>query len=195
MKINLLIHVNNKQKLLINKLGKDIKNRRIQEQLISEKIVQKHIKRGIKINRNINGKPFIEEYFRGFRSVSISHNSKFVGVMISNKKKCGFDIEKISDRIEQVKSKFCSEIELLKFQGLRNLTLIWTFKEAIYKYYSDEKLNFKNEILILSINNVGKAESKVFFKSGKQKKITLGFRIIDDTVISYVKNEYPTRNI
>jgi phosphopantetheinyl transferase (holo-ACP synthase) len=172
-----------------------IKRSRNAEIETSLQIIRKETKRNCLIEKDENGKPSINIYSKKIKSISISHNSNMIGVLFSDKKRCGFDIENISERIEKLKEKFCSEKELNNWKDLKHLTLIWTFKEAIYKYYSEEKLNFKNEILILNIDSRGIAKAKVNLKNKKSRVVFLGFKLMDKTIISYVKNEYPTKNL
>jgi len=92
-------------------------------------------------------KPFLpnEEYH-----FSISHCSDYAAVIISTGSRVGVDIEVVSSKIERVKHKFLNERELGLHPGADKnlLTLFWSAKEAVYKWYGDGEVDFKKHINI-----------------------------------------------
>lgn len=86
---------------------------------------------------------------------SISHCGDYAAVIVSHKP-VGIDVELITPRVELVKHKFLSaeEIQILqRFTGTsieehKLLTLFWSTKEAIFKWYGKGKVDFRENMII-----------------------------------------------
>lgn len=100
---------------------------------------------------NENGKPMLSNK----KYISISHSKLFSSIIISDFN-ISIDIEKVSDKIAKVSSKFI-DYEYSFLGDLNNelerLTLIWCVKECIYKI-SNEKLPFifKSNCIVTPFN-------------------------------------------
>ena len=81
---------------------------------------------------------------------SISHCGDFAAAIISEDKVVGIDVELIQPKIEFIKHKFLSEREqtLLPALNAQLLTLLWSCKEAVYKWYGRGGVDFKSHIVI-----------------------------------------------
>ncbi|MEO9144322.1 MAG: 4'-phosphopantetheinyl transferase superfamily protein [Ginsengibacter sp.] len=93
---------------------------------------------------------------------SISHCADYAAVIISENELVGIDVELITPKIELVRNKFLreDEINLLSdvnylssqdsYQDVSHqlLTLFWSTKECIFKWYGRGKLSFKNNMSI-----------------------------------------------
>ena len=86
--------------------------------------------------------------------ISISHTNNYSAIAISNNP-VGVDIEHFKDKIKKIKHKFISnaETKLIDINSVRDLTVLWTVKESIYKLYKKQGLSFKNNIKIKSISD------------------------------------------
>jgi len=98
------------------------------------------------------GKPFLldRSYF-----FSISHSANYVAVIISAKSNVGIDIQHIVPKIERIKQKFLTELEMELLSNLsispnEQYTLSWTIKEAMFKYFDDSGVDFKQHLIISS---------------------------------------------
>lgn len=113
-----------------------------------------HLLKSSKINQEFfydyNGKPKLSNN----KFISISHSFDYSGVAISNNK-VGVDIEKFRPKILDISKKFISQTEqdLIKELDIENLTKVWTIKEAVYKAFGYQGIDFKENILIENINN------------------------------------------
>lgn len=88
---------------------------------------------------------------------SISHCADFAAAIISSEKSVGIDVELITPKIESIKSKFLSPKELTLISGKSKelntsdyelLTLCWSAKESIFKWYGKQKVDFKKNMSI-----------------------------------------------
>lgn len=110
------------------------------------------------IYKDIFGKPFLNN---SSLNISVSHTKQLIACAIHPNKSIGIDIENCSEKIERVKHKFLSDIELNQFCSNTDLTIAWCIKESVFKLQGQKGVSFKNDINIL-INEPNK--KVVFFK-------------------------------
>ncbi len=120
---------------------------------------------------------------------SISHCGHYAAAIVSRNSRVGVDIELITPRIEMVAPKFLSAEEsqffnedtilFLEQWGLRGrfhqefLTLIWSSKEAIFKWYGRGELDFKKHMQLEGNINMDGEWIKLPFVFNKRRKIHL----------------------
>ncbi|MEO5683027.1 MAG: 4'-phosphopantetheinyl transferase superfamily protein [Chitinophagaceae bacterium] len=104
-------------------------------------------------------KPFLENAQYHF---SISHCGDYAAAIVSKKQRVGVDIELVTPKIERVKHKFTTADELLFLNdeykafleqfGLKEkmeqefLTMLWSAKETIFKWYGDGQMDFRQHM-------------------------------------------------
>ncbi|MBN9385382.1 MAG: 4'-phosphopantetheinyl transferase superfamily protein [Chitinophagaceae bacterium] len=129
---------------------------------------------------------------------SISHCGEYAAAIVSGASRVGVDIERITPRIEAVAQKFLTEDEAHYFNdeyalfleqwGLRGrmhqefLTLIWSAKEAIFKWYGRGEMDFKQHMQLEGNITMEGDEVRLPFVFNKGKKVHLGIegRIFDE---------------
>jgi phosphopantetheinyl transferase len=107
-----------------------------------------------------NGKP----HLLNNKFISISHSFDYCGVIVSDVK-VGLDIEKLRSKILNISKKFVSpsDRDLIKLDSVENITKIWTIKEAVFKAFGYSGIDFKENILIESINiEFDRAKVKIY---------------------------------
>jgi len=114
---------------------------------------------------------------------SISHCGDFAAAIISKDKLVGIDVELAFAKIENIKNKFLSptELEIVARAGLRLnmknyvlLTLFWSVKETIFKWYGKGKIDFKNNMII---QNFSFKNDEKFVEARFEKEQTALLRI------------------
>jgi phosphopantetheinyl transferase len=104
-------------------------------------------------------KPFLENEQYHF---SISHCGEYAAAIVSTKERVGIDIELVTAKIERVKHKFTTSYELLflndAYKAFLNqfdleekieqefLTMIWSAKETIFKWYGEGQMDFRRHM-------------------------------------------------
>jgi len=94
------------------------------------------------------GRPTIEG---SDMNLSISHTGEWVVVLVHETKRVGIDIERVTDRLQRVKSKFLSDQELsfIDFQCEKpQLAVMWATKEALYKLIDLEGVDAREHLHI-----------------------------------------------
>ena len=108
-------------------------------------------------------KPFLEDDEYHF---SISHCGNFAGAIASRENRVGVDIEFISPRLKGISPKFLTDDErkyLEKWQYLSTLhlqmiTIIWSAKEAIFKWYGAGNVDFRKHMVMNGVITTGSDE-------------------------------------
>ncbi|MCQ2331846.1 MAG: 4'-phosphopantetheinyl transferase superfamily protein [Paludibacteraceae bacterium] len=94
------------------------------------------------------GKPFVEGKNL---NISISHTGNWVTILTHPERNVGIDIERLTDKLVRVKTKFLSDTEL-SFIDSRNekpqLAIMWAAKEALYKLIDLPGLDPVNDLHI-----------------------------------------------
>ncbi len=82
--------------------------------------------------------------------ISISHSRNFVAIGTNNDFEIGIDVEEIDSKAARLSSKFITEHERTLFDEHSNadMTLLWSFKETLYKLSDRRQLIFQKDILV-----------------------------------------------
>ena len=87
-------------------------------------------------------------------SISVAHTSKWVAVMLCGRR-CGVDIESLDRNFSKVASRYISHEErerLSEKVGEKFEALMWSAKEAIYKYGAHEGFDFLRDLVVTDID-------------------------------------------
>lgn len=130
---------------------------------------------------SIKGHPF---------HISISHCPGYAAAMISRTGKVGIDIEPVHNRVMRVIGKFMSEKELGYLVPARETdqaVLMWSAKEAIYKYYGQKGLSFSRDIMLTNppLSDNGTFGADVNSTQG-QVNHTIHFERLGGIVLTYL---------
>lgn len=104
------------------------------------------------------GKPFLKESDTTKNSnlkLSISHDFPFCAAIIDKNNEVGIDIQSLTPKISRVFHRVMSQSEQSTAQNLKQQTLFWSSKEALYKYANIEGLFFKEDLNVKMNDNYG----------------------------------------
>ena len=139
-------------------------------------------------------KPFLEDEAFHF---SISHCGDFAAVIVSTQNRVGVDIEIPHAKIERIQHKFLSEKEknlLTNMDGenIKMLTMAWSIKEAMFKWYSHGEIDFIRHLQIQDISFTDTEERKqeglieALFTRDNRIGLKLHFKMWEELVLSWV---------
>lgn len=127
---------------------------------------------------------------------SVSHCGDFAAVIISEKSSTGIDVELVTPKIAKIKNKYLGSNELSLFENsghgetdLKWLTLFWSAKEAMFKWYGKGSVDFKKNMIIeqLSIDDDGG-----FLHARFEKEITtslvIHFKFFENLCLAWVSS-------
>jgi 4'-phosphopantetheinyl transferase EntD len=142
------------------------------------------------ILKTATGKPFLpdESYF-----FSISHCADYVAAIISTTSNVGIDIQDVVPKIESIKQKFLTEEEMILLSTLsispnEQFTFAWTVKEAMFKYFDDSGVDFKQHLNIE--NAIFEKDiwlSNATFSKNKAHQIEAKSIRFNDTFITWIQ--------
>ena len=101
----------------------------------------------------------------------------------------GIDVELIRPKIEFIKHKFLSgaEQQLLPTPDAQMLTLLWSCKEAVYKWYGRGGVDFKSHILIKNISITGNTGIVACrFTKEMEKDLSIEFHLFRGLCLAWV---------
>lgn len=138
-------------------------------------------------------KPFLpnEQYH-----FSISHCSKYAAAIVSSRQRVGIDVELITNRLHKIKHKFLHGEEL-RFvnsqsttQQLNLLSILWSAKEAMYKWYGAGEVDFSEMMRCFPfhIKNEGEIDA-AFMKDDLQQKLRLHYKLMNELTLVWVVSD------
>lgn len=139
-------------------------------------------------------KPFLPDEKYHF---SISHSGNYAAAIASSESRVGIDIELVTPRIERIAHKFLCEEEKLflapwqLFDKIRVelTTMIWSSKEAIFKWHGAGQVDFKRHMQLAGQVKYAASEWMAvpyrFLKEG-DLPLALHARIFAPLVLSYI---------
>lgn len=118
--------------------------------------------------------------------VSISHSESVVAVGVSIGR-FGLDIQRVTSKVSRVIERLCCENELILAGGDLKNTVLWSVKEAIYKFLKKPGIDFRSQIEVQRLE-IEKGKIRGFgrvFVSSKEEEIKFEGELIEDYVLVY----------
>jgi phosphopantetheinyl transferase len=137
-------------------------------------------------------KPFLENEAYHF---SISHCGDYAAVIVSEKYRVGVDIELPSPKVERIRHKFLhrEELALLEQKDMDSvipLTLMWSCKEAVFKWWSYGNVDFSDQIRLspLSLQPSGVISARFIEK--ETFELELQYCLFDEICLAWVYSDF-----
>ncbi len=176
---------------LLEELFREISNKPIIEtksearvkQWIATRLLVNSIIKDVEIEYNSLGKPTLSNGW----NISISHSEDFVAVSINQTQDSGIDVEKVSSKVERIKHKFLSEEDLQKVKSLDELTLFWSAKEALYKYYGKKEVLFIENLFIENFSLSSNSFTGIIKMPDFETELKMEWEKINDYILVYTE--------
>ena len=145
----------------------------------------------IEVRSDEYGKPHLVNFDY---ELSISHSQAYAAVIIS-KKRVGIDIEEIRPKIKRIAHKFMREEEQAILSdnektAIRQMYVIWTGKEALYKLYGKRKLNFREHMQFEPFEPGSPGSARGWLKKNHEKQsFTVTFEELNGYMMAYTIEE------
>lgn len=130
-------------------------------------------------------------YLAGERyQFSISHCGDYAAAIVSRTHRVGVDVEETKDKILRIKDKYLSPGEQKLFipdpatPDSRLLTLLWSAKESVFKWYGAGEVDFRRDIRLSEMDSSSNTLRCDFGKSGST--LNIHYRMFDRLVLSWV---------
>jgi phosphopantetheinyl transferase len=154
-------------------------------------------------------KPFLPDERYHF---SISHCGDYAAAIVSRNKRVGVDVEIPAEKIMRIQDKFLSQNEkeftidnqqwamgneqwatgnkqlaIGNMEAIRASTLLWSAKEAVFKWYGEGSVDFRQHIQLQKLNKGAETIDCFFAKT--QSQLLIHYRQFDDLVLAWVIND------
>ncbi len=94
--------------------------------------------------------PWGKPHLKDDRYISITHSHQFTGIIVSDTKDVGIDIELQREKILRIANKFTPLEEYKTIANtdalIRKLTIVWGAKESLFKIYAKQGLSFLHHV-------------------------------------------------
>lgn len=143
-------------------------------------------------------KPFLENEAYHF---SISHCGNYAAAIVSSTDRVGIDVEEPTPKMQKIRGKFLQSSEdnlvedtiraldpqhpLMKSPWTL-LTLFWSAKESVYKWYGLGGIDFSDQIVFSSINPSVPGTISCRFLKNLPLSLEVNFQIFEMLCLSYV---------
>lgn len=123
-------------------------------------------------------KPYLEGADYHF---SVSHWGHYAGALVGRHHRVGLDLEGVGEKVHRIRAKFISpaDEEVLQPAGLsgpHSATLVWSGKEALFKWYGHGGVDFRKDLRLQEVMQVEDGLSAVYEVALPQFKGTLEVR-------------------
>jgi len=132
-------------------------------------------------------------YLRGEQyHFSISHCGDYAAAIVSKAERVGIDIEMPENKIIRIRDKFLGADEKKKWAvdgpdpDPRTLTLLWSCKEAVFKWYGAGGVDFSEQIQLHSQDRDNRTVDCFFTKN--QSVLSIHFTMFDHLVLTWIAN-------
>lgn len=125
---------------------------------------------------------------------SISHCRNYAAAIVSRTKRVGVDVELAGERIFKIRDKFLTENEQTLLSDLSSahlynlkLTICWSIKEAMFKWYGKGEIDFKTNLIIQSLKIMHDSfEAKCLFKKEFEQELYFEGKLFGDICLAWV---------
>ncbi len=125
---------------------------------------------------------------------SISHCGDYAAAIVSKNSRVGIDIEIPVDKIARIKDKFLNDDEQEKWVISNELlvsqeknillTLLWSCKESVFKWYGDGQVDFREHINLIDQDDSDETIHCFFTKN--QSNLSIRYRKLDHLILAWV---------
>ena len=137
-----------------------------------------------------SGKPVLKDQSY---NISISHTKGYISLILNKNKSVGIDIERISNRVYNIRSRFLNEKEEVNISTqneLIHLLLHWSAKETLFKILEENDVDFKTQLHIYPfepiINEWGQFMASET-KTEKKETFVIDYLVTKEYVLTAVK--------
>jgi phosphopantetheinyl transferase len=158
------------------------------ERLAVRVLLNKVLGEKVYLGYHDNGRPFLQN---NVANISITHTKQFVAISYNPLLDVGIDMESLARQFSAVERKALSDKErdyLTDKHRHLQLCLIWCAKEAIYKRFSENGVDFAAQMQIEKFTPKEKGKLTATYTNSEraQTELILHYELIEDHVLVWV---------
>ncbi|HCL05485.1 MAG TPA: 4-phosphopantetheinyl transferase, partial [Chitinophagaceae bacterium] len=133
-------------------------------------------------------KPFLPDEQYHF---SISHCGNYAAAIVSKTERVGIDVELLTPRVEKIKHKFLHSeeramLEQSSADSITVLTLLWSAKEAMFKWWGNGDVDFSEALRIHELPEEKAGTIKTSFVKQTITPLTLHYRLFGNLTLVWI---------
>ncbi|GAB4091670.1 4'-phosphopantetheinyl transferase family protein [Flaviaesturariibacter terrae] len=137
-------------------------------------------------------RPFLENEAYHF---SVSHCGHYAAAIVSRNRRVGIDIEIPLEKVQRIRSKFIGPLEEITLAPLGEdmppvlcATLVWSAKEAAFKWYGKGKVDFRQDMSVLVVLEEARGAFISGLRFGKElnRTIAVSSRFLPPLTLSFI---------
>jgi phosphopantetheinyl transferase len=137
-------------------------------------------------------KPFLPDEQYHF---SISHCGNFAAAIVSKNERVGIDIELVTNKVAKIAHKFLNENEksAIDYRPLtvdERLTLFWSAKETVFKWWGKGEVDFKQHIQLQDFNVAHPSFQATFTKLSVPQLLTINYQVFNNLCLTFTHNYF-----
>lgn len=138
-------------------------------------------------------KPFLPDDQYHF---SISHCGDFAAAIVSKTERVGIDVELLTPRVEKIKHKFLHPDELQMVDQatgdrIQLLTLLWSAKEAMFKWWGRGDVDFSEVLRIWEMPNEMQGKINASFQKNEvDVALQLDYHLMNELTLCWISHSY-----
>lgn len=152
-------------------------------------------------------KPFLPDEQYHF---SISHCGNFAAAIVSKNERVGIDIELVTDKVAKIAHKFLNEAEKISVnsEGVniqsavystvdcrpstidQRLTLFWSAKETVFKWWGKGEVDFRQHIQLQDFNVTNPSFQAIFAKLPTPQLLTINYQVFNNLCLTFTHNYF-----
>lgn len=141
-------------------------------------------------------KPFLPDEAYHF---SISHCGDYAAAIVSSTQRVGIDVELLTPRVEKIKHKFLHPDELTmlhssKADPITILTLLWSAKEAMFKWWGNGDVDFSEVLRIHELPANEKGVIAASFIKQTVHPLQLHYSLFGNLTLVWTKGDMKQKN-
>ncbi len=165
-------------------IGFRLENRK-QEFLAARRLIKEILNIDPIISYLPSGKPVLEN---SDFNLSISHTKGYAAIVLSKDMQTGIDIERCSERVLKVSSRFITSEEegfVKEDQRLLYYTLLWCLKETMYKVYDQSNIIFNKDIYAKEFKIGEDSSIQGVFNKDNEESLNYSYKIFEQFILVY----------
>jgi len=140
------------------------------------------------VDHHPNGQPFLPS---NPTQISIAHTNRFTVILTHPQKRVGVDIECLDRDFSAVEKKALSKTEqeyLSHEHRSLQLAILWSAKESVYKYLSQDGIDFSRQIAIEKFlpKSHGALFAHFFAENGEKFSFTVNYTTVDNHILTWM---------
>ena len=172
-----------------SKINKQYQSPFRQREAFAEQILLKQVLgKAVRLRHRDNGAPFLEN---SVQHISISHTKQWIAIALNHKHGIGIDMEKCSERVHHVASRFLQRKEQKDLAAgnpqevLTKETILWSAKESLFKMSGCGTANDMTRFCLFPfpLSDEGEIQARIF-SHGHGYTFSVFYKRIGDSVLT-----------